>query len=384
MSSAAHAARTTANIVAICALGATAGSGVMVVGAGREALAAGYGTTLPMLAWLTAAVSVSFAGMQIPAGWLVDRWGPRRVAYLGAFGSLVFYTTAMAAPSLELALVVRVLAGVSMALGFVSGSVLVRTLGMPAWVQGLFGGVALGSAGVAFLVLPALGATSLGWRSPWLFVAAIAAIALLALPSVPATPPHPKAPDGVARPKILSARLFALAGAHTATFGLGVVLSNWLAVQLIRDGGIEIGWADLISALLLIITAASRPLGGYLFDRTHDLRVVIVVPLLAGAVTLVALSLPWGVAWALVSAIAFGIFSGMPFAPSFESARRLVPHAPGLAIGIVNGLANAVILAGAPLYIVMIEAGQGSLALWLMAGLWALTAAAIVVTKDQS
>jgi len=162
-----------------------------------------------------------------------------------------------------------------------------------------------------------------------------------------------------------------------------VVLANWLAVQLIRDGGIEVGWADLISALLLIVTAVSRPLGGYLFDRTHDLRVVIVAPLLAGAVTLVALSLPWGVAWALVIAIGFGVFSGMPFAPSFESARRLGPHAPGLAIGIVNGLANAVILAGAPLYIVMIEAGQGSLALWLMAGLWALAAAAVVVTKDR-
>ncbi|HAM44457.1 MAG TPA: hypothetical protein DCM67_05495 [Propionibacteriaceae bacterium] len=383
MSSPLGSARAAANIVAICALGATAGSGVMVVGAGREALVAGYGTTLLMLAWLTAAVSVTFAGMQIPAGWLVDRWGPRRVAYLGAFGSLIFYTTAMAAPSLELALVVRILAGVTMALGFVSGSVLVRSLGMPAWVQGLFGGVALGSGGVAFLVLPALGTTPLGWRSPWLFVVVIAAIAVLALLSVPATAPQPKAPGGVTQPTILSARLFALAGAHTATFGLGVVLSNWLAVQLIRDGGIEVGWADLISALLLIVTAVSRPLGGYLFDRTHDLRVVIVAPLLAGAVTLVALSLPWGVAWALVIAIAFGVFSGMPFAPSFESARRLVPHAPGLAIGIVNGLANAVILAGAPLYIVMIEAGQGSLALWLMAGLWALAAAAVVVTKDR-
>jgi MFS family permease len=139
MSSPAKAARTAANIVAISALGATAGSGVMVVGAGRDALMLGYETTLPMLAWLTAAVSITFAGMQIPAGWLVDRWGPRRVAYLGAIGTVVFYTVAMLTPSFELALVVRVLAGVSMAFGFVSGSDLVRALSMPAWVQGLFG-----------------------------------------------------------------------------------------------------------------------------------------------------------------------------------------------------------------------------------------------------
>lgn len=383
MSSPAKAARTAANIVAISALGATAGSGVMVVGAGRDALMLGYETTLPMLAWLTAAVSITFAGMQIPAGWLVDRWGPRRVAYLGAVGTVVFYTVAMLTPSFELALVVRVLAGVSMAFGFVSGSDLVRALGMPAWVQGLFGGLALGSAGVAFLVLPALGTTVIGWRAPWLFVAIIGVIALVGLLSVPATAPRPRMPIGSDRPKILSARLFAMAGAHTATFGLGVVLSNWLAVQLIRDGGLEVGWADLISAMLLIITAASRPLGGYLFDRTHDARLVIVAPLLAGAVTLVALSVAGGPVWALVAAIAFGVFSGMPFAPSFESSRRLVPHAPGLAIGIVNGLANAVILGGVPLYILMIEAGQGALALWIMAGLWVLAALAVAVTKDR-
>jgi MFS family permease len=363
--------RKVVQILAISALGSCAGAGLVLVGAARDALVLGYQTTLSTLAWLTTGLTVTYALMQFPAGSLVDRWGPRRVGYLGATGILVFYGIAMFTPNFALALVARVLAGTVTALCFVAGSDLVRALGMPAWVQGLFGGLALGTGGVAFLVLPGLGAGPIGWRAPWLFELLLAVIALVGLLSVPPTRPRPASPSTPTRIRqIASRRLLAIAAAHAATFALGVVLSNWLAVQLIRDGGISQGWANAISAALLMVTAISRPIGGYLFDRNHDLRLIVVLPLAGGAGSLIALAAPLGHLWSLAAAVAFGVLSGLPFAALFELARREAPQAPGTAIGLINGLANAVILGGVPLFILLIENGQGRAGLWGMGVLW--------------
>lgn len=379
-------ARKAVQILAVSALGSCAGVGLVVVGAARDALAIGYRTDLATLAWLTTAVTVTYALMQLPAGSLCDRWGPKRVALVGAIGTVAAYGAAGIAPNLTLAISARVVAGAVTALCFVAGSDLVRALGMPAWVQGLFGGLALGMGGVAFLILPALGAGALGWRAPWVFEILLALIALACLASVPTTPARGASTftlTGVR--EVVSRRLLAIAAAHTATFGLGVVLSNWLAVQLIRDGDLSKDWANTISAVLLMVTAISRPVGGYLFDRTASLRLVVVLPLAAGAGALVALATPLGPIWALAAALAFGVLSGLPFAALFESARRTAPQSPATAIGIINGLANAVILGGVAVFIQLIEGGLGRVALWAMAALWlGAMVAAQQLTKPAS
>jgi MFS family permease len=371
--------RTLISILTVSALGSCAGAGLVLVGAARDALAQGYGVTFAELAWLTTGITITYALLQLPAGSWCDRWGPRRVAVVGAAGTLVTYALALLSASLTLGIIARVLAGVVTALCFVAGSELVRALGMPAWVQGLFGGLALGMGGVAFLVLPGLGATALGWRAAWLFEIVLAVIALVGLVFLPATPGrHRLATRAAPRLReVISPPLLAIAAGHAATFALGVVLSNWLAVQLIRDGHLSQDWANLISAVLLMVTAVSRPVGGYLFDRTASLRVTVLLPLLLGSLSLVALSLPFGPVWSLVAAVAFGVLSGIPFAALFASARAQVPQAPGLAIGTINGLANLVILAGVQLYIAMISAGLGQLGLWIMAAGWLLALVAM-------
>jgi MFS family permease len=371
--------RSAVAIITVSALGSCAGAGLVLVGAARDSLASGYGVSFADLAWLTTGITISYALLQLPAGSWCDRWGPRKVAVLGAVGTLLTYALALVTADFTVAVIARVLAGAVTALCFVAGSELVRALGMPAWVQGLFGGLALGMGGVAFLVLPWLGTTALGWRAPWLFEIALAVIALIGLAFVPATPgrrtlsahPAPRLSRVVTRP------LLAIAAGHAATFALGVVLSNWLAVQLIRDSHLSQQWANLVSAVLLIVTAASRPLGGYLFDRTGSVRLTVLGPLAAGSLSLIALSLPFGPVWALLAAVAFGTFSGIPFAALFASARAEVPQAPGMAIGVINGLANLVILAGVQGYIVMIGAGWGQLGLWVMAGGWLLALLAV-------
>lgn len=362
-------------VAAVSCLGAIGGSNLVIVGAARDALAAGYRVPLANLAWLTTGLGIAYAVLQIPTGELCDRWGPRRVAMIGAVGTLVVYLLACLAPHFGLGIVARVLAGITAAPCFLAGSDLVRALSLPKVVQGIFGGVALGSGGLAFALLPALGAGPLSWRSPWLFEVAWALAAVLLLLAVPATPGRGTARRASGR--IVSRPLLAVGLAHSSTFALGVVVSNWLAVELARSAGVPVGAANAVTAVLLLATMLIRPWGGVLLDRQAPWSGIVIAPLAVGTAALVALTLPWGTAWSLACAAVFGLAAGLPFAALFDAGRRLTPQAPGLAIGVVNGMANVVILAGVPAFIAAIEAGGGRYALLAMAAFWVASLLAV-------
>ena len=80
------------------------------------------GLTPSMTGWLGSAFLYAYAATQIPAGLLVDNWGPRRTMLLlfgmGGVGGLLFASAA----SLGTALAGRALVGVGMAFIFLSGS----------------------------------------------------------------------------------------------------------------------------------------------------------------------------------------------------------------------------------------------------------------------
>ena len=59
---------------------------------------------------------------------------------------------------------------------------------------------------------------------------------------------------------------------HAASFGLSVVLGNWVVTLLERTGGESEHVAGLIGGLVLFVGVVSRPLGGRLVDRMGVLR----------------------------------------------------------------------------------------------------------------
>lgn len=130
---------------------------------------------------LSAIYLYAYAGLQIPVGLALDRWGPRRMltaaAVVAAFGSALFAS----AEGIGLAYIGRLFIGVGSAVGFV-GALKLATHWFPAnrfaFVSGLTMLVAMLGAIAGQAPLAAL-VGAIGWRSSMLGAAALAALLAL-------------------------------------------------------------------------------------------------------------------------------------------------------------------------------------------------------------
>jgi hypothetical protein len=90
------------------------------------------------------------------------------------------------------------------------------------------------------------------------------------------------------------------------------------------------------------------------------------------------LALPVHAATLVFAAAAVGLAAGVPFAPAFSGAQRLVPNAPAAAVGVVNSAATLTILAATPLIgLTFLLPGHGRIGFALLAAAWALALIAV-------
>lgn len=336
-----------------CALGFAIGWNIGSVGAVADAIDDDYGVSLATAGLFTTALFVTHTALQIPAGRSVDRLGARRVG-LVALGLLALANgLALLAPEPALVIAVRALAGVGTALGFVAGSDYVRAQGGSPLAQGLYGGFALGSGGFALALVPQL-ERWLGWRAPFWSGLVLAGAAALVLVAGPEDGPRGSlrlARRAVATPGLVrDTHLLRLGVIYMTSFGLAVVLGNWVVPLLTRAGNYSTGLAGGIGALVLAAGVLSRPLGGWI-GREHPARVPAVLAwsclACAGGTALLGLAGPPAVS--ALGALVVGFASGIPFALSFGAAARVRPDAPAAAVGVVNMAANLLVVACTPL-----------------------------------
>jgi MFS family permease len=161
---------------------------------------------------------------------------------------------------------------------------------------------------------------------------------------------------------------------HAASFGISVVLGNWVVTLLHRGGGVSEHTAGIAGALVLFLGLVSRPLGGRLMDRPQLVRVSFV----ASAAGIAALTVARPFALAVVGAAVVGLSAGIPFAPAFAGAARVRPDAPAAAVGLVNMVAALTILIGTPLLgLTFSLPGDGRIGFAVAAALCAATALAV-------
>jgi MFS transporter, NNP family, nitrate/nitrite transporter len=319
------------------ALAFTPGFNVANVGAVADHVSHAYGVSLGVVGLFTTALFVSHAAMQVPMGRLCDRLGARAV---GAAGLLLVAAASAAAlgwRAAAFAIAMRFVAGFGTAAAFVGGSDYVRaTIGSPVAI-GMFGASSMAGGGLAVALLPLWGS----WRAPFASAAVVAAAGAL----VVAFAPHDGARAPVVRGYPFDRRLAPLAVIHAASFGISVVLGNWVVTLLHRAGGVSDRAGGLAGALVLFLGLVSRPLGGRLIGRPGWIRLSFVGSA-AGTVLLLVAS-PYAVA--VVGAAIVGLTAGVPFAPAFANAARIRPDAPAAAVGLVNMAAAVTILIGTPL-----------------------------------
>jgi len=317
----------------------TAGFNLSNVGAVADAASRDYGVGLGVIGLFTTALFASHAAMQVPMGRLCDRVGARLVGGAGLLVVAIASSATLAWQEPWYAIALRFVAGFGTAAAFVGGSDYVRaTVGSPV-AQGLFGAVSMAGAGLAVALLPLWA----GWRAPFVSAAAVAAAGLVVVALAPRGERRIRHAGEPAT--VLDRRLLPLGVMHAASFGLSVVLGNWVVTLLHRAGGVSEHAAGLAGGLILFLGLISRPLGGRLIDRPTILR----ASFLASAVGTLALAVAMPFGLAVLGAIVVGLSAGLPFAPAFAGASRVRPDAPGAAVGFVNMVGAVAILVGTPL-----------------------------------
>jgi len=310
----------------------------------------------------------AYAGLQIPVGLILDRFGPRRVlavaCALAAVGSGLFAL----AESLWVAYAARLMIGGAVAFTWVGALVIIARWFPPerfammsglTLALGMLGGVG-GQAPLALLI------DAVGWRGALGLAAALALVlaVLLALVIRDRGPYSPAPADAEARRKddspgrgLRAGLLRVIRNPQTWIVGLyGAAMTTpmlsfaglWGVPYLERVHGVSRELAALATSGLMIGWAVGAPLMGALSDRLRRRRVVMLVASTGSLATLsAALYLPGLSFWPVAALLAVnGLFAG-GMVLCFATGRE---HNPAWAAGAAMGVVNMVAMAAGALF----------------------------------
>ncbi len=367
-------------VAAALALGAGVSWNISNVGAVADVVADDYGVSLATVGLFTTALFVTHLAAQIPAGKTADARGARLVGLIALAAVAVGNGLLLLAADPALAVAARALVGIGSGAGFVAGSELIRAARPSRFLQGVYGGVALAGGGLAVATVPLL-TEEFRWRAPYLSALAVVAVAAV----VVAAAPGQRRPEKPAAAPLLADRsLLPLGALQAATFGLSVVLANWVTTLLQRDGH-DSEIAGALGSLTLLAGILTRPLGAWALTRfPAATRQVVGAALVAAAAGALVLAAPLPLALRGVGAAALGLAAGLPFATVITAAQAIRPDAPAAAIGLVNSVGVAAIVVGTPLVGLSFSLpGDGRIGFLAAAALIAAALAAVRAVPDE-
>jgi MFS family permease len=316
-----------------------------------SALMREFGFNNALAGFLTTGIFLTHAGMQIPGGYLVDRFGSRRILLIALLWVAAGNFLMAAAGAYWQLLFCKIFTGMGTGVCFVGGARYVHEgcAGPRLNVaQGFFGGSIQLGAGFVIFAVPQLYRLA-GWRATFLISAAMVLVAAVIWIVKAPLVEFPPSPPGKFLALLLAPQLWLLGLFQMATFGMSVVVGSWVVVLLVKVMKVPVTRAGMIGSLVLLLGIVSRPLGGFL--RQH----IGIRPLFAGSLVMISvgcfLLLPSSISLitALSAVILVGIGVGIPYAAMFSRAGKLFPGRAAAAMGFVNMLGIIMILGGAPL-----------------------------------
>jgi nitrate/nitrite transporter NarK len=296
---------------------------------------------------LAATATLTYALLQIPAGYLSDRLGPRRVFVVGVVGSLVLSCLFGVLRTYGQALAVLTLFGMFRALLFAPGVSLLsssfpperRATGMALYIAGVFSGNILLS-----LVGPPL-VERFGWRFPFLafpLAGLLIVFAYLRLGRDTAAMTS-GAPPGISDAfRLFREPIMWICGV-LQFIRLGVVMgiAFWLPSLLVEDRGLSLGTVGLIGAMSAALTLAFNTIGGYLSDRLGSPTLVIGGSLLMLSVTSGLLVTVHDIRLLMVVIAVNAMFAQFYFGPLFAVPLEVLgARRAGLSTGFSNFFGN--------------------------------------------
>ncbi len=315
-----------------------------------EDLMRDFGVTAGIVGTLSALYFYAYAGLQVPIGLLVDRWGPRYMLAgaiaINGLGTLLFAVT----NEIGLAYIGRVLIGVGSAVGWVGSLKLIAAWFPPSRFALMSGctsalgmtGAVIGQAPMAILV------GAVGWRPALFGIGMFAVIYAFMLWLIVRDVPPGQPPSVATRFADVMEGLRGVAArpqtwiiafcsgsmvAPQASFG-----ALWGVPYLMTAHGIDRTTAAASTSMLLFGWAIGSPLAGWISDRIRRRQPALLIGTISAFGTMAAIvyipDLPLTITQGLL--LVNGIAGGSAVL-CFVAVREVNdPHASGAAIGIVN------------------------------------------------
>ena len=296
---------------------------------------------------LSAALTFTYALGQIPAGFLSDRFGPRRLFLIGLMGWSAFSLCFGLVHSFWLAVVTQLLAGAFRSLLFAPGLALLaswfpqerRATALSLFMVGGFvGTIALSLGGPLLTAL-------YGWRAAFMLLAALGIVAGIAFRRYAHDKPRTGLTQKLALSDILKLFRYPImwvcSGLQFIRFAVVTAFNFWLPSLLVVDRGFSVQTAGLIVAMGAAFTASSNALGGYVSDRLRNPPLVVGGALLMLACTSTLLVTVESVPLLLAVIAVNSIFMQFYFGPLFLVPMEVLgPRIAGTATGFSNLFAN--------------------------------------------
>jgi sugar phosphate permease len=304
------------------------------------------GMTFSQAGTLSAATTFTYMLGQIPAGYLTDRFGPKRLFFIGILGSTLLSLNFGMIHSYPAAIANQLVSGVFRALMFAPGVTLIASWFPPDRKATAMGILVIGGvSGNTFLSLigPFL-VGQYGWRPPFVAFALLGVLAAFTyLKFGREKPAGPKYPVGMLDAFRLARYpiVWVCAAIQFIRFGVTTSFYFWLPSLLIADRGLSLRTAGLITAMAFVLTGPSNALGGYVSDRLRNPPFVIGGALIVLACTSALLVVVDSVPALVVTVAVNAIFLQFYFGPLFYvPVEVLGQRVAGISTGFSNMFAN--------------------------------------------
>jgi nitrate/nitrite transporter NarK len=258
------------------------------------------------LATFTMLQLLVYAGMQIPVGLLVDRFGPRRVLMTGAISLTLAQAGFAFADTYAWALVARVFVGVGDAMTFICVLRLVNTWFAPRRVPLItqLTGVT-GQLGAIIAAVPmTVALRELGWTKSYLIAASLGVVLTAALVAFVRDAPAARSMSGPALSLSTIRRSLGASWAHPGTrLGFWMHFSTqfsattfgllWGYPFFVRGEGRSDHVAGLLLSLMVVAVMSAGPVLGWTITRHAWHRSTIVLGILGAIVGVWTVVLAW-------------------------------------------------------------------------------------------
>ena len=311
-----------------------------------------FGFTKAMAGLLSTGMFFTHAATQIPGGHLTDKFGGRKVIICSLLIVIIGNLFIARSNSYSELIFWKTFIGLGTGTSFIAGARYIsQIVGEEelAKAQGYYGASILLGSGFVIFFVPRI-ASLFNWQSAFFSTASVALIALIAW-ILFAPNPTIKAHSTVKLSSLLvHPQLWLLGLIQMASFGLVIVIGNWITIllkqQLHFNNTVLV---SVIASLVILFGVIGRPLGGFLVTKIR-VRFILEISFIFNTIGCLLLAFLGGsLFFTLLAILLLGFGCALPYATLFNRATIIFPGRAGAAKGLVNMLGVIMILVGAPL-----------------------------------